>query len=682
LQTQEAADTLSVMSREEQSYLLDWTARVASTNIPLAYEFLTRAVVHLDTMDSHMIEAWALHAMDCYDRSGLRAAMVVIQDLERFIADSHERAAGAVLSEVEPVLLPFVRGLAGRRLKLVEGEAAWTDSETIYLPPLLARLPDSDGNFRLYKATAAILWAQTRYGTFRLPLHELMRRQSQPERFIALFHALETRRLQSCIARELPGLWRDMQAINRQLEMEVFPHQWQRLAPLLSDPGMDARQVLHLAGEYLHDLPLPPPLPYQGELHPEAVAAATAARVEREKALLRVRLSELLAEQREVRLAAEGGEPQRFSLRETPDSEQAEGMALELLLDDVPLAPPESVRNLMTSIHLDLGEIPNEYLTPAGPGEYDPVQLGLQQRDPDEVWQGTYHEEGAVLYNEWDHARQHFRKNWCVMREKPVPPVYDDFVRDTLIKYSGLIKQLRKTFEAMRDEDRLLKRQADGEEVDIDALVEALADTRDGSEMSERLFTRMHRAERNIAVVFMVDMSGSTKGWINDAERESLILLCEALETLGDSYAIYGFSGTTRKRCELYTVKTFDDPYNDEVRARISGIRPQDYTRMGFAIRHLSKILREAEARTRILITLSDGKPDDYSDYRGEYGIEDTRHALLEARRDGIHSYCITIDEQAGDYLPHMYGPAAYTVVGEVRQLPFKVSDIYRRLTT
>jgi len=682
LQTQSVAKMLSVMGREEQSYLLDWTSRVASTNTQLAYEFLTRAVAHLDTMDRHMIEAWALHAMDSYDRAGLRAAMVVIQDLEQFIASHHERAAGVVLSEIESVLLPFVRGLSGRRLKLAEGKTTWTDSETIFLPPLLAVLPDSNSNFRLYKASAAMLWAQTRFGTFRLPLLEVMQQQSQPERFLSLFHALESHRLQACIARELPGLWRDMQGICRQLEVKQLPAAWQRLEQQLVSPGMTAPQVLQLAIQHQHALRPPAPLPYQGELFPEEVAATTTARTEREKALLRVKLGELLEEQREKRQAAEGSEPERFALRETDEGKKPEGQALELLLDDIPLAPPESVRNLLTSIQLDLGAIPDEYLVPAGPGEYDPVLLGLQQRDPDEVWQGTYHEEGAVLYNEWDHGRQHYRKNWCVMREKPVAPVYDDFVRDTLHKYTGLIKQLRKIFEAMRDEDRLLKRQADGEEVDLDALVEALADARDGSEMSDRLFTRMHRAERNIAVVFMVDMSGSTKGWINDAERESLILLCEALETLGDRYAIYGFSGTTRKRCELYTVKTFEDAYDDEVRARISGIRPQDYTRMGFAIRHLSKILQQTEARTRILITLSDGKPDDYSDYRGEYGIEDTRRALLEARRDGIHPYCITIDEQARDYLPHMYGPAAYTVVDEVRQLPFKVSDIYRRLTT
>jgi nitric oxide reductase NorD protein len=179
----------------------------------------------------------------------------------------------------------------------------------------------------------------------------------------------------------------------------------------------------------------------------------------------------------------------------------------------------------------------------------------------------------------------------------------------------------------------------------------------------------------------MIDMSGSTKGWINDAEREALVLLCEALEALGDRYAIYGFSGVTRKRCELFRIKRFDEPYTPDVRARISGIRPQEYTRMGFAIRHLTALLNAVDARTKLLITLSDGRPDDYDGYRGEYGIEDTRMSLIEAKRAGIHPYCITIDERARDYLPHMYGAVNWTLVNDVRRLPVKVSDIYRRLT-
>ncbi|MGD8935464.1 MAG: hypothetical protein PVF07_03225, partial [Thiogranum sp.] len=128
--------------------------------------------------------------------------------------------------------------------------------------------------------------------------------------------------------------------------------------------------------------------------------------------------------------------------------------------------------------------------------------------------------------------------------------------------------------------------------------------------------------------------------------------------------------------------KSFDDPYGEEVKARISGIRPKDYTRMGVTIRHLTQLLNEVEARTKLLITLSDGKPDDYDTYRGAYGIEDTRMALIEAKRSGIHPFCITIDTEARDYLPHMYGAVNYAVIDEVRKLPLKVSDIYRRLTS
>jgi nitric oxide reductase NorD protein len=181
----------------------------------------------------------------------------------------------------------------------------------------------------------------------------------------------------------------------------------------------------------------------------------------------------------------------------------------------------------------------------------------------------------------------------------------------------------------------------------------------------------------------MVDMSGSTRGWINDAEREALLLLCEALERLGDRYAIYGFSGITRKRCELFRIKTFDDAYDDEVKARINGIRPQEYTRMGFAIRHLTQLLNGIEARTKVLVTLSDGRPDDYFDpYRGAYGIEDTRMALLEAKRAGVRPFCITLDKEARDYLPHMYGAARYIILDDVAQLPLKVADIYRHITS
>lgn len=681
IKTESPAQQLAGIDREDQDFILTWVKRVASTNIQVAYQFISQTIEALASLNKRVIEAWALHAMDMYDQHGLRAALDVIQNVHDFIQNSRERAHGAVFADVANVLMHFTHGLSGRELTLEEGDTVFTDSEKVYLPPVVALCDKAEDNFQIYKIMAAYLWAQTRFGTFRASLLKILEQQKQPEKFLRLFHALDTLRLEACIARELPGLYREMQSIKQQLDEPERDSQWLEYADLLSGEGADVHDVLRLTQDYVDTLEPFQCHFFQGELNPQAVDACMQARLLREKAAFRTALRKISDELKNS-TAESQTQRQKIEAKKTPDPTTPEGFHTEITIDDKPVVIPEEVKQLSISIVQDLGEIPDDYLVPAGDGEYDPKLTQDQEPDPDDVWKGTYHEQGAFLYKEWDFQRQHYRKNWCAVREKTVTPVHDDFVQKTLLKHSGLIKHLRKTFEAMRDEDRVLKRQVYGDGVDIDALVEALADARDGSEMSERLFTRTHRTERNIAVCFMVDMSGSTKGWINEAERESLVLLAETLETLGDRYAIYGFSGMARKRCEIYQIKSFHEAYNDEVKGRVSGIEPKDYTRMGFAIRHLTKILNEIEAKTRVLITISDGKPDDYDTYRGEYGIEDTRRALIEARYDGIHPYCITIDKEAKDYLPHMYGPAAFTVIDEVYKLPLKVSDIYRRLTT
>ncbi len=678
---EELAAELGQLPRSEQDFILGWIRRIASTHITLAWQFGRRAPVLLPRMEQRLLEAWAVHTCDLFDRLGLQPALRAMEAVDDFDPERHAHdATGALFNDIAPVLGSFVCGLSGRRLTLEEGDAAWTDGERIVLPPLIAALPRLDDNFQLAKVTVALLWAQTRFGTLRIDYTKAIARYDDPERALVCLYALEMLRLTAIIARELPGLHRELQRLRRHLDA-ALPLNWQAFESVLAAPDATPEDSLALlaAAYAVAECPV---WSDQGCLRPDAIAAARAARLDKEKARLRVKLAELLDEHK-----AQLAKP-----RPTPDAPpqlQAEArdengrLDFEITLDGAPLAPPNDVKQLLTSVYLDFGEIPPEYLTPAGDGEYDPNLIFDQPEDADAVWQGTYHEKGAELYPEWDHGRQYYRKNWCVMREKPVTPVYDDFYRDTLGKHAGLVRHLRKKFEALRDDNRLEKRQTQGDEIDLDALIEALADARDGSEMSDRLFMRTHRAERNIAVAFLVDMSGSTKGWINEAEREALILLCEALELLGDRYAIYGFSGITRKRCELFRIKTFDERYDEEVKARISGIRPQEYTRMGFALRHMTKLLNQVEARTRVLVTLSDGRPDDYFDiYRGVYGVEDTRMALMEASRTGIHPFCITLDREARDYLPHMYGAARYIILDDVRQLPVKVTDIYRRITT
>ena len=674
------ARALSKLVREEQDFVLDWIKRIASTHITLAFHFAKRAPDLLRRLDPRAIEAWAVQLCDTYDRAGIYAALSVAEQVDGYARAGQTHTEGALFDDISGVLGNFVRGLSGRKLKIEQGDGIYTDGEKIVLPAITTRLPNRDDNFKLAKATVALLWAQTRFGTLRVDLTSACADYPHPDRALQQFNALETLRLTAGIGRELPGLHRE---ILRLMELlgDTIPVEWQPLADRLSQPDAQVEDSLSLL-DTAYRLPDFPAWCHQGEIRPDAVTSARAARLEKEKARLRIKLAELLEEHPSTAAPEKPASPEKTELDVTPRDENG-ALDFEITLDGAPLAPPDDVKQLLTSVYLDFGEIPPEYLSPAGEGEYDPNLVFDQPEDNDSVWHGTYHEKGAELFPEWDHGRQHYRKNWCVMREKTVLPVYDNFYRDTLDKYAGVVKHLRRKFEALRDENRLDKRQTQGDEIDLDALVEALADARDGREMSDRLFVRLHRAERNIAVAFLVDMSGSTKGWINEAEREALILLCEALELLGDRYAIYGFSGTTRKRCELFRIKTFDEPYDDEVKARISGIRPQEYTRMGFALRHMTKLLNQMEAKTRVLVTLSDGRPDDYFDvYRGQYGIEDTRMALLEAARTGIHPFCITLDRDARDYLPHMYGAARYIILDDVRQLPVKVTDIYRRITT
>ncbi len=684
-----AAD-LATFGATEQTFVLHWGSVIAKDNAELAYQFAAFAPRAMGLMDLDAVESWLLYAMDLYDKKGQRPAIRAFQEVADFATNRQERLAGYALTDCAGVLERFVCGLNGRPLKIAPGDRHFTDTQTCFLPPVIGRLPDREANFRLYKAMVVHQWAQNWYGTWQAGvLLQAVESAALTAGELELLHALEQVRLDACIARDFPGLQRDMGALRQALDAsaEVFDPDWDEVVEVLRRPQAGVAESLSLAARLRGRRVAS--CCYRGHLDPAAVRDRLATRTALELDLFRIALARLVEDQDGQAPGADRPEAQtlpetreRLAARGREDPDGPNGLRFDLFLDGKPVAPPEGAVSVMESIIQDHGEIPPEYLVAAGPGLYRRGREGTG-KDPDSVWAGTYHEEGAFLYDEWDHSRHHHRKGWCVLREHEIAPAPLAFYQDTVAKYRGLIKTIRRTFEVLRGEDRILKRQPQGEDVDIDALVDAYGDVHAGLEQTDRLFTRLHKDERHIAVMFMVDMSGSTKGWINDAERESLILLAEALNTLGDRFAIYGFSGWTRKRCECYPVKRFDAPYDDAAKARICGIAPRDYTRMGAPIRHLTRLLREQEARTKLLITLSDGKPDDYDpQYRGEYGIEDTRAALFEARRDGVHPYCITIDEHGADYLPHLYGPANYAVIADVARLPLKVSDIYRRLTS
>ena len=613
----------------------------------MGYQFVSRAPMALKLMDLEGTRQWLLHAMDIYDKQGLYPGSAALENIQEFAQEYRLSHITVTLNDIVNILEIILRGLSGRDLKIEAGKNSYTDTETLYLPAAINRFNNRDQNYLFYKILAVHLWAQGWFGTFRRQtpdaphLGKILGSYEDSNRAQRLFNLLETFRLNACIQRELPGLAREMYGLHP--TPAIHDGTWQALIDVLERPEATVCDTLEATSK-LYDLKLPWPdsFLYQGDLNLEAAELIIDQRVELEQSQLQSALSELLQSllnQGDTDLEnPEAGEHDLESLLNDAGDPQ-------LTLDGETLALPPELENLLASMNQDFDKVPEDWLAPAGDGGCDDREN--PDKNAEQAGEGTYHEDGAFHYDEWDFRRQTYRKNWCVLRELSAHPAYDDFTDRTLERYRHLVGDIRRHFEALRGEDKILKAQPVGDDIDLDALVTAHADMISGVEMSDRLYTQMRKQDRDLAVVFMVDVSGSTKGWINDAERESLVLLCQALEILGDQYAIYGFSGMTRNRCEVYKIKTFDEPYNREVRARISGLRPQDYTRMGVVIRHLSGILNKIEARTRILITLSDGKPDDYDGYRGEYGIEDTRQALLEARHSGIHPFCITIDHDS-----------------------------------
>ena len=294
-----------------------------------------------------------------------------------------------------------------------------------------------------------------------------------------------------------------------------------------------------------------------------------------------------------------------------------------------------------------------------------------------------------IFYDEWDGTLNDYRPRWCRVIERLGQERHMEFVEDTLGRYDHEIRLLRRYFETIRPTAlRHLGRQEGGDDIDIDEVVRRIADKRVGIEPSDRIYLRRERQDRQVAVAFLLDMSGSTGQQIGsesrrviDVEKEGLIVLSEALSAIGDDYAMYGYSGQGRGQVELTILKEFHEESISRTVSRVGGITPQKQNRDGTAIRHAVTRLLQRPARTRLLVILSDGKPLD-DGYGEEYALEDTKMALREARIKGVHPFCITVDEAAGDYIARMYGEVGFLVIDDVTRLPLRLPRIYQRLTT
>ena len=256
-----------------------------------------------------------------------------------------------------------------------------------------------------------------------------------------------------------------------------------------------------------------------------------------------------------------------------------------------------------------------------------------------------------------------------------------------------LPKRLTKTVRKIHRELDLLKldrikndRLPYGDEIDIDSWIEYTSH-QDKSMHHQKFYTTYERKTRDMATLLLADISLSTEGGITqevriiDVIKDALMVFSEALEKLEDKFAIYTFSSLQNKKVYFHIIKNFKDKYNDLIRGRIDTIKPEYYTRMGAAIREATKILDKQQSANKLLLIVSDGKPNDEDRYDGRYGIEDTKKAIEEIKKKGITPFCITVDLDAKEYLSYLFGRDGYAVVRDGQKLPKILTDVYINLT-
>ena len=289
-------------------------------------------------------------------------------------------------------------------------------------------------------------------------------------------------------------------------------------------------------------------------------------------------------------------------------------------------------------------------------------------------------------YPEWDWRLGAYRDPGSTVLLLPARAGPQQWVDDTLAARRGMLQDIRRRFELLRAQRMRLRKQLDGDDLDLQAYIESQADFRAGLPLDQRLYQTERRSRRDLAVMLLVDVSGSTDGWIAadqrviDVEREALLLVCLALSGMADPYSVLSFSGEGPQAVVVRSIKRFDEPYGGAVAQRIAGLEPEHYTRAGAALRHATSLLMQQPAEHRLLMLLSDGKPNDVDDYEGRYGVEDMRQAVLEAKLQGISPFCLTIDRQAANYLPAVFGPNHYALLPRPELLPSVLLDWLRRL--
>jgi nitric oxide reductase NorD protein len=646
--------------------------------------------------------------------------------------------AHVCFADIHRLLALFAQGLAGRyfHLKLLEPEdaprqhARITDEASLFLPAQIGNFATAQHNLGAYRI-AVLHQIGGWEGTADFDLHQFFAESSRPVLLRRIFFAVEDLRIDTAMARRYPGARADLarvlaHALANRPAISSMPSLPALIEALVQfSLGAPRAALVAVDSSGLLDGLLDAAAAVQSidaDVHDSARASlAICAQLEK---LGSANDGQLPAPSSAKATAAMDGRPDGEFGPYPDDLECGAGLGLEFRGDTT------SDRAVWRRSSRPFAASTREPPPPAGAmteersGEHQklPVRspvaavLPLENTGP-----------RSFLYDEWDFHGQAYLAAWCRVFEHRLRGEEFGFIEDVRRRHATLAHHVRRQFGFIKPQSwRRVRRTSDGDELELDGLIEAVIDRRTGHASDSHLYVRRDRALRDVAAAFLVDMSASTdfalpgsaavtksagaaaqaaqsglylygghddmpdpifapRRRVIDVSKDALALMCDALQALGDSYAIYGFSGDGRDNVEFHVAKDFTDKLSLRTWGALAAMQPRRSTRMGAAIRHaLSKLIRET-AGIKVLIIVSDGYPEDH-DYGTdrtdrEYGIQDTARALWEVQRAGITDFCVTIDPAGHDYLRRMCKETRYLVIDDVTALPHELTKIYRTLT-
>ena len=663
-----------------------------------------------------------------------------------------EAQEGLPLENIQTVLRIYVEGLTGKEVEIaplsaMPQESRIGDGKTIYLPANVNEFDSDEMDFRLYKVLAAHGAGQIEFETFARDTKEL-------KAAFAALNELYAATAEQLDAFSLAGYIEDVQKgekalseeetraeIKKRLKklpknsdykavLDVFPEPRlaKRIFGTMENARIDAalrrtyrglrkdldlmRKFLRERRPYIFDVPMnqvPSELLFQITLCGGAtddarqfygqIVAEIETVIENYLAIKNATVADSLMATSRVYALFQNIAAEETTAEDSPEKEDrgefayedknaAESVLENQIKREQKPKKPRDIKDLFNAWN-NLDEDDSE------PDDLSGAEAWTHSDIPEQALEAG---DAAFSYDEWDRELNDYRVGWSRVIEKKVRQGDRNFVELARSRYRGVISSIRHQFQLMKPENLTrVNRELDGEDYDLNALVDFVIDRKADGRQSENIYTRRLRKQRDVAVSLLLDQSSSTARTITrnplqpythpgrriiEIEKEGLVLMSEALEAVGDVYSINGFTSEGRRNVKFYVVKDFSEKYSEDIERRIGGITFQNNTRMGAAIRHAAAKLVRQESRTKLLIILTDGRPYDHDYGDARYACEDVREALTEAKMQGITPFCITIDRESESELKDLYGDVGYTIIDDVLSLPERMPNIYRRLTS